>query len=57
MVMFGGHVFQQSWTYSHEADYMQELLMENEKKLGQSFNFILCYMDDVLSTNKFGDLC
>jgi hypothetical protein len=25
--------------YSYEADFMQELLKENEKKLARSFNF------------------
>jgi hypothetical protein len=43
--------------YSYEADFIQELLQKNEKKLTQSFNFTFRYIDDVLSLNnyKFGD--
>ena len=43
--------------YSYEADFIQELLQKNEKKLTQSFNFTCRYIDDVLSLNnyKFGD--
>ena len=54
-VMFGGRVFQQTvgipmgtncaplladlFLYSYEADFIQGLLMKNEKKLARSFNF------------------
>ena len=38
--------------YSYEADFIQELLKENEMKLAQSFNFTLRYIDDVLSLNN-----
>jgi hypothetical protein len=38
--------------YSYEADFIQELLKENEMKLAQSFNFTFRYIDDVLSLNN-----
>ena len=38
--------------YSYEADFIQGLLKKNEKKLAQSFNFMFCYIDDVLSLNN-----
>jgi hypothetical protein len=40
-----------------EADFIQGLLKNNEKKLAQSFNFTFRYIDDVLSLNNsmFGD--
>ena len=43
--------------YSYEADFIQGLLKENEKKLSRSFNFTFRYIDDVLSLNnsRFGD--
>ena len=43
--------------YSYEADFIQGLLMKNDKKLTRSFNFTLRYIDDVLSLNnsRFGD--
>ena len=43
--------------YSYEADFIQGLLMKNEKKLSRSSNFIFRYIDDVLSLNnsRFGD--
>jgi hypothetical protein len=43
--------------YSHEVDFIQEILNKNEKKLAQSFNFTFRYIDDVLSLNnsKLGD--
>ena len=43
--------------YSYEADFIQELLKKNEKKLARSFNFTFRYIDDVLSLNnyRFGD--
>jgi hypothetical protein len=68
-VMLGGRVFQQTvsipmgtncaplladlFLYSYEADFIQELLKKNEKKLARSFNFMFCYIDDVLSLNNF----
>jgi hypothetical protein len=64
-VIFGGRVFQQTvgklvdtncdplladlFLYSCEADFIQGLLKENEKKLARSFNFTLRYIDDVNS--------
>ena len=43
--------------YSYEADFIQRLLMKNEKKRARSFNFTFRYIDDVLSLNnsRFGD--
>ena len=43
--------------YSYEANFIQELLKKNEKKLARSFNFTVRYIDDVLSLNnsRFGD--
>ena len=43
--------------YSYEADFKQELLKKNKKKLARSFNFTFCYIYDVLSLNnyRFGD--
>ena len=42
---------------SYEADFIQGFLKKNEKKLARSFNFTLCYIDDVLSlhNSRFGD--
>jgi hypothetical protein len=72
-VMFGERVFQQTvdipmgtncaplladlFLYSYEADFIQELLRKNEKKLARSFNFTFRYIDDVLSlhNSRFGD--
>jgi hypothetical protein len=72
-VMFGERVFQQTvdipmgtncaplladlFLYSYEADFIQELLRKNEKKLARSFNFTFRYIDDVFSLNnsRFGD--
>ena len=67
-VIFGGRVFQQTvgipmgtnsvplladlFLYSYEADFIQEPLKKNEKKLARSFNFTFCYIDDVLSLNN-----
>jgi hypothetical protein len=60
--MLGGHVgipvllFLPACSFFHyEADFIQGLLKKNKKKLARSFNFILHYIDDVLSLNKFGD--
>jgi len=43
--------------YPYEEDFIQVLLMKNEKKLARSFNFTIRYRDDVLSLNnsKLGD--
>ena len=43
--------------YSYEADFVQGLLKENEKKLARSFNVKVRYIDDVFSLNnyRFGD--
>ena len=43
--------------YSYEADFIQGLLMKNEKKLSRSAKFTFRYIDDVLSLNnsRFGD--
>ena len=40
-------------TYSHETDFILELLKNNEKKLARSFNFTFRYTDDVLSLNIY----
>ena len=66
--MFGGRDFQQAvgipmgtncaplfadlLLYSYEADFIQGLLKENEKKLARSYNFTFRYIDDVLSLNN-----
>jgi hypothetical protein len=39
--------------YSYEAEFIQELLKKNEKKLARSFNFTFRYIDDVLSLNNY----
>ena len=38
--------------YSCEVDFTQGLLKKNKKKPVWSFNFMFCYVDDVLSLNK-----
>ena len=38
--------------YLYEADFIQGLLKNNEKKLAISFNFTFRYKDDVLSLNN-----
>jgi hypothetical protein len=38
--------------YLYEADFIQGLLKNNEKKLARSFNFTFRYIDDVLSLNN-----
>ena len=71
--MFVGRVFQQTvgtpmgtncaplladlFLYSYEAQFIQELLKKDEKKLAQSFNYTFPYIDGVqsLSNYKFGD--
>jgi hypothetical protein len=68
VVIFGGRVFQKRdiipmgidcaslladlFHYLHDADFIQGLLKKNKKKLARSFNFTLCYIDDVLSVYK-----
>ena len=72
-VMLGGPVFQQTvgipmgtncdpllvdlFLYSYEADFIQGLLVKNEKKLARFFNLTFSYTDDVLSLNnsRLGD--
>ena len=67
-VEFGGLVFQQTigipmgtncaplladlFLYSYEAEFIQGLDQKGEKKLVQSINFTIRYIDDVLSLNK-----
>ena len=43
--------------YSYEAEFIQRLLKQGDKKLACSFNFTYRYIDDVLSLNnsKFSD--
>ena len=73
-VQFGGRLFQQTvgipistnWAplladlfiYSYEADFLDGLLKEKQKKLAHSFNFSFRYFDDVLCLNssRFEDL-
>ena len=72
-VEFGGVIFQQTisipmgtncaplladlFLYSYEAEFIQKLLKDGNKKLASSFNFTYRYIDDVLSLNnpKFSD--
>lgn len=35
---------------SYETDFMQRLLMQNERKLSRFFNFTICYIDDRVFT-------
>ena len=67
-VVFGGRVFQQTigipmgtncaplladlFLYSYEAEFIQKLLTNKQKKLAASFNFTFRYIDDVLSMNN-----
>jgi hypothetical protein len=67
-VVFGDQVFQQSvgipvgtncvplladlFLYSYEAEFVQKLLQDNNKKLAMSFNHTFRYIDDVLSINN-----
>ena len=43
--------------YSYEADFPQEFLKKNEKKLARFFNQTFHYIDNALSLNysRFGD--
>ena len=45
-------LFSSTFLYLYEADFIQELLMKNNKKLARSFNFTLCKIDDVISLNN-----
>jgi hypothetical protein len=72
-VLFGGRVFQQTigisigtnsaplladlFPHAYEVDFIQWLLKNKERKLGQPFNSSLRYIDGVLSLNdsRFGD--
>ena len=38
--------------YSYEAEFVQKLLRDNNKKLAMSFNHTFRYIDDVLSINN-----
>jgi type IV secretory pathway VirB6-like protein len=38
--------------YSYEAEFVQKLLQDNNKKLAVSFNHTFRYIDDVLSINN-----
>jgi hypothetical protein len=38
--------------YSYEAEFVQKLLRDNNKKLAVSFNHTFRYIDDVLSINN-----
>jgi hypothetical protein len=38
--------------YSYEAEFVQKLLKDNNKKLAVSFNHTFRYIDDVLSINN-----
>ena len=51
------HFLAALFLYSYEADFIQGLLKENEKKLSRSFNFAFFYIYDVLSlhNSKLGD--
>ena len=42
---------------SYEADFLQGLLKNKDRKLAQTFNFSICYIYDVLSlkNSRFGD--
>jgi hypothetical protein len=67
-VVFGDQVHQQSvgipmgtncaplladlFLYSYEAEFIQKLLRDNNKKLAVSFNNTFRYIDDVLSVNN-----
>ena len=67
-VVFGDQVFQQTvgipmgtncaplladlFLHSYEAEFVQKLLRDNNKKLAVSFNHTFRYIDDVLSINN-----
>ena len=38
--------------HSYEADFLQELLKNKDRKLAQTFNSSFRYIDDVLSLNN-----
>jgi hypothetical protein len=72
-VLFGGWVFHQTiaiqigtkcaslivdlFLHAYEADFLQWLLKNKERKLTQTFNSSFRFIDDVLSLNssRFGD--
>jgi hypothetical protein len=70
-VVFGDQVFQQSvgipmgtncaplladlLLYSHEAEFVQKLLRDNNKKLAVSFNHTYRYIDDHMSYREIKD--
>jgi len=45
------------FSYSYEADFIQDILKKNEMKVSRLFYFNFRYIDDVLSLNysQFGD--
>ena len=45
------------FTYSYEAEFIQNLIKSGKRQLAKSFNFTFRYIDDVLSLNnsKFSD--
>ena len=67
-VVFGDQIFQESvgipmginfpillvdlFLYSYEAEFVQKLLRDKNKKLAVSFNLTYRYIDDVLSINN-----
>ena len=67
-LVFGDQVFQQTvgipmgtncaplladlFLHSYEAEFVQKLLRDNNKKLAVSFNHTFRYIDDVLSINN-----
>jgi hypothetical protein len=72
-VLFDGRVFQQTigipmgpncdpvhtdlFLYAYEADFLQGLFKNKDRKLDQTFNSSFRYIDDVLSLNnsRFGE--
>jgi len=39
--------------YSYVADFIQRTSQKNEKMLAQSFNYMFCYIDKILTLNNF----
>ena len=52
-----GPLLADQFLYSYEAEFLQTLLKQKDKKLTLSFNFTFRYLDDVLSLSNstFGD--
>ena len=49
------HILADLFLYSYEADVIQGLLKENEKKIARSFNFMFRYIDILsLNNSRFG---